>query len=64
MGATMAGMVGFLGSCACFCKYTPGARELEKECVSFSGPIAHSTPFGCCSFRFCHILAEDLEFCS
>lgn len=40
MGATIAGILGFLGSCACFCKYTPGARELGKERVSFSGPIA------------------------
>ena len=31
VGATVPGVTGFLGSCACFCKFVPGARGSGKN---------------------------------
>lgn len=63
MGATGSGILGFLGSCACFCN-AERARGLREEGFLLCGSTADSAPFGCCGFRFSHILPEDFEFCS
>lgn len=63
MDATGSGVLGFLGACACCCKYTPGAGGLREEVLLFV-VTADSAPLGCCAFRFSHILPEDFEFCS
>lgn len=62
MGATGSGILGFLGSCACFCN-VERARGLREEGFLFVA-LLQTAPFGCCSFRFSHILPEDSEFCS
>lgn len=46
VGATVLGVIGFLGSCVCVCMSTSGARGSEEEQVSFCGPTEDSALFG------------------